>query len=149
MARPPLRPLTTVGALLVSPSGRVLLIHTHKWRGLWGVPGGKIEYGETIAAALEREVQEETGLSVAEIRWAPVQEAVNSDEFYQPSHMILLNFVARCGSEAVTLNEEADAFAWLTLEEALGYPLNTPTRQLLDYYQQHGFTGEPLSCQPR
>lgn len=142
------RPLVTVGALLVSPSGRALLLHTHKWRGLWGVPGGKIDHGETIAAALEREVREETGLSMAEIRWAPVQEAINSHEFYQPSHMILLNFVARSASEAVVLNEEADACAWLTVSEALDYPLNTPTRHLLHYYQQHGFSGEPLVCRP-
>jgi ADP-ribose pyrophosphatase YjhB (NUDIX family) len=145
---PPPRPLVTVGALLVSPSGRVLLIHTYKWRGLWGVPGGKIDYGETLAAAIEREVHEETGLSIGEICWAPVQEAINSREFYKPSHMILLNFVARCHSEAVVLNEEAGAFAWLTVSEALGYPLNTPTRHLIRYYQQHSFSGEPLACRP-
>jgi len=127
MATPPPRPLVTVGALLVSPSGRVLLLHTHKWRGLWGVPGGKIDYGETLVTALKREVREETGLSIAEICWAPVQEAVNSGEFHKPSHMILLNFVARCHSEAVTLNEEAGAFAWLTVDEALNYPRNAPT----------------------
>jgi len=147
MTSPP-HPLVTVGALLVSPSERVLLIRTHKWRGLWGVPGGKIEHGETLAAAITREILEETGLTLAEIRWAPVQEAINSGEFYKPSHMILLNFVTRCTSEAVVLNEEADAFAWLTVGEALDYPLNTPTRHLVRYYQQHGFSGEPLVCQP-
>jgi ADP-ribose pyrophosphatase YjhB (NUDIX family) len=139
-------PLVTVGALLVGPSARVLLIRTHKWRGLWGVPGGKIAYGETIGAALRREVLEETGLELDEIRWGPVQEAIDSSEFYKPSHMILLNFVARCSSEAVTLNDEADSFAWLPVDEALSYPLNTPTRRLLDHYRQHGFTGDSLLC---
>lgn len=52
MATPPKHPLPTVAALVSGPSGRVLLVRTTKWRGLWGVPGGKIEWGEPLEAAL-------------------------------------------------------------------------------------------------
>ena len=52
-------PLTTVGALVKGPSGRVLIVKTTKWRGSWGVPGGKVDWGETLEAALIREVQDE------------------------------------------------------------------------------------------
>ncbi len=137
-------PQVTVGVLIKGPTGRVLLVRTHKWRGAWGVPGGKIEYGERLGEALRREVHEETGLTIADIRWAPVQEAVDSPEFFRPAHFVLLNFVAASTAEDVTLNEEAEAHAWVTPEEALRMPLNTPTRVLVRHYLDHGFASAAL-----
>ena len=97
-------PLATVGALVVGPSKRVLIIKTHKWRGKWGVPGGKIDYGETMRRALKREFLErkKRGLTLSEIYWGPVQEAVESSEFYKSAHFILLNFIAVSEREEVT-----------------------------------------------
>ena len=138
-------PLTTVGALAVSPDGRVLLVQTHKWRDTWGVPGGKVEYGETLKAALQREFLEETGLSLSNIYWGPVQEAVRSPEFYKEAHFILLNFVALTQSTTVTLNDEAQAYVWVTPEDALELPLNTPTRVLVEFYLRHRSL-EGLGC---
>lgn len=137
-------PLATVGALAVSPQRRVLLIRTHKWRDTWGVPGGKIDYGETIKAALKREFLEETGLTLGRVYWGPVQEAVNSPEFYKDAHFILLNFVARSTDERVTLNDEAQDAIWTTPEAALRYPLNSPTRALVNFYLKHPL--ETLPC---
>jgi ADP-ribose pyrophosphatase YjhB (NUDIX family) len=107
----PNRPLATVGALVEGPAGRVLVVRTHKWRGTWGVPGGKIEYGESMYQALVREFREETALAIRDIRVGPVQEAIHSDEFHRPAHFILLNFLARSDTEAVRLNEEAQEHA--------------------------------------
>lgn len=141
----PRRPLATVGALVVSPRERLLLIRTHKWRDRWGVPGGKVEYGEPLRQALQREFREETGLELFDVRWAPVQEAVESPEFHRPAHFILLNFVARSRHERVRLNHEAQRHAWLTLDAARELPLNTPTRRLLAFYAVRGFSGEALA----
>ena len=55
-------PIPTVGALIRDDSGRMLLFKTAKWSGMWGIPGGKIEWGEPSEEALRREVREETGL---------------------------------------------------------------------------------------
>lgn len=130
-------PLATVGALVIGPSARGLFIRTHKWKDAWAVPGGKIDYGEAVTAALRREFREETGLSLSHIYWAPVQEAVNSTEFYKAAHFILLNFIARSDHEEVTLNEEAEAYLWLEPTQALNYDLNTPTRKLVEFYLCH------------
>lgn len=138
-------PVATVGALIVSPSDRVLLVRTHKWRDRWGVPGGKIHYGETMRDALVREIREETGLALHDIHWGPVQEAVRSAEFYQEAHFILLNFIARSSSETVTLNDEAQRHLWVTPEAALDLDLNTPTRTLIAFYLRWGFTREVLA----
>ena len=137
-------PLLTVGALIVGPSGRLLLIRTHKWRGSWGVPGGKVDWGETLLEAIHREVREETGLVLQEVRWGPVQEAVMHPEFHREAHFLLVNFIARAAGETVQLNEEAQEFAWCTPDEAAALELNEPTARLLEHYRAHGFGTAPL-----
>lgn len=139
------QPLATVGALIIAPGGEALFVRTAKWRGRWGVPGGKIEAGESIAQALAREVAEETGLTLHDVRWAPTLEAVRLPDFARDAHMVLLNFVARCASRQVRLNDEADALCWLRPREALGaLDLNRPTRALVRHYLRSGHSGAPL-----
>jgi 8-oxo-dGTP pyrophosphatase MutT (NUDIX family) len=125
------RPIATVGALMHDGSGKVLMIRTHKWSDLWGIPGGKIKRGEPSLAALQREILEETHLTLDEIHFVLVQDCIDSSEFMRPEHFILLNYVARaCGTD-VTLNDEAEEFRWLPPAEALTLSLNQPTRILL------------------
>ena len=125
------RPITTVGALIHDGAGKILMIRTHKWSGLWGIPGGKIKRGESTIDALKREVLEETKLHISEIGFVMNQDCIASPEFMHPEHFILLNYVARASSTDVHLNEEAEEFMWLSPAEALKLPLNTPTRVLL------------------
>jgi len=139
-------PLATVGALIVGPDARVLLIRTHKWGDRWGVPGGKVDWGESLLEAVHREVREETGLSLSDVRWGPVQEAVSHPEFHRDAHFILVNVVARASTAAVTLNDEAQAYAWCTPAEAATYDLNEPTRRLLEHYRSHGFATSTLGA---
>ena len=55
-----------VGAVVHDAAGRILLIRRghEPGRGLWSLPGGRVEAGESLAQAVEREVREETGLDV-------------------------------------------------------------------------------------
>ncbi len=129
--QPPSRPIATVGALIHDGNGKVLMIRTHKWSGLWGIPGGKIKRGEPSLAALTREILEETALDIDDIRFVLVQDCIDSTEFMRPEHFILLNYVARARTSDVTLNDEAEEFLWLPPAEALALPLNQPTRTLL------------------
>lgn len=143
----PPRPLATVGALVFNDAGDALFIKTHKWGGRWAVPGGKIDYGERIHAALLREFREETGLELVDVRWAPTLESVESSEFHKPAHFILLNFTARTHGTHVTLNDEAQDHTWLTPHAALQtLDLNRATHDLTAYAAAHGHSG-PLVTQ--
>lgn len=135
----PKYPIPTVGALVVAPDESLLLIKTHKWHHKWAVPGGKIDYGESIKTAIKREFKEETNLDIYDIHWAPNQESIESKEFYKPAHFVFFNFVARANSKEVILNDEAQKFAWVAKEDILDYDMNSFTRTLVEFYLEHGF----------
>lgn len=127
------RPVVTVGGLIYDRAGRVLMIRTHKWSGLWGIPGGKIKWGEGAMDALRRELKEETNLEIEDVEFVLVQDCIHSKEFYRDAHFVLLNYTCRCVVPAVVkLNDEAREWRWVTPEEALGLALNQPTRTLLE-----------------
>jgi phosphoglycolate phosphatase-like HAD superfamily hydrolase/ADP-ribose pyrophosphatase YjhB (NUDIX family) len=125
-------PLATVGALIFNATGEVLMVRTDKWSGLWGIPGGKIKWGETSEDALRREIREETALEITQIKFILVQDCILSAEFYHEAHFVLLNYTCVCVDEPrVKLNEEAREYRWLAPAAAEKLPLNTPTRILL------------------
>lgn len=125
-------PVVTVGGLIFNSTGEVLMVRTHKWSNLWGIPGGKIKWGETSEQALMRELKEETNLDIAEIKFVLVQDCIGSKEFYREAHFVLLNYTCQCvGPLAVKLNDEAQEFRWVSPSEALNMSINAPTRRLL------------------
>ncbi|UBV42946.1 NUDIX domain-containing protein [Deinococcus taeanensis] len=132
------RPLVCVGALVWGRDGRVLLVRTTKWRGLWGVPGGKVEWGETLLSAVQREFEEEVGLTLRDVQYAQTQESVLSEEFHRPAHMLLVDFFASTDGTEIQPNEEIEEWAWVHLHEALDYPLNAVTRTLVTLALRQG-----------
>ena len=134
-------PITTVGALIFNPAREVLMIRTHKWSNLWGIPGGKIKWGETAEAALRREVREETNLDIANIQFAMAQDCIRSKEFFKEAHFVLLNYTCDSAGDGVILNDEAEEFVWLPPARALAeLDLNTPTRILIDHVKGRAWT---------
>ncbi|MCU0783251.1 MAG: NUDIX domain-containing protein [Verrucomicrobia bacterium] len=134
-------PIVTVGALIFNDAAEVLMIRTHKWSNLWGIPGGKVKWGEPSEDALRREVKEETNLDITDIAFVLVQDCIRSKEFYRDAHFVLLNYTCRCaGCLEVTLNDEAREFRWICLDAARQMPINAPTRRLLEavFGKRHG-----------
>src|SRR5438874_13285120 len=125
-------PIVTVGGLILNEHNQVLMIRTHKWSNLWGIPGGKIKWGEPAVDALRREILEETNLEITDIDFVLAQDCIHSKEFYRDAHFVLLNYVCRCmGEQQVKLNDEAREFRWVLPADALEMPINQPTRTLL------------------
>ncbi|MCW6035414.1 NUDIX domain-containing protein [Spirulina subsalsa FACHB-351] len=130
-------PLTTVGALVVKSDQQVLIVKTTKWRGTWGVPGGKVDWGESLVEALIREFQEEVGLQLKNIRFALCQEAILDPQFHQEAHFIMMNYYAFSESDVIVPNDEIKEWAWVSPEQALDYPLNSYTKVLIEEYLKH------------
>lgn len=111
--------------------GRVLLVMRGREpnRGLWAVPGGKVDLGESVHEAVRREVAEETGLvvEVGDVLW--VGESIGPGRPPQ-WHYVLVDFLARLLSGEAAAADDADAVGWFDVDEALQLPL-TPTMPAL------------------
>jgi 8-oxo-dGTP diphosphatase len=86
-----------VAAIIFDDLGRVLLIERGRppGLGLWTVPGGRLEFGESLAAALRREVEEETGLLVEIGALVAVVERIGEGDS-AGYHYVILDYLARC-----------------------------------------------------
>ena len=81
-------------AIIQNSKGQILLTKSPKWNNKWTMPGGHIEYGETIKEAITREAEEETGLKLEPVDIVAWGELIESKDFYRPAHFILM-FIAR------------------------------------------------------
>lgn len=127
-------PEPTVGALIFDPAGRLFLMRSHKWGDRYVVPGGHVELGETLEAALRREVAEETGLAIHDIRFVCVQEFIYDPAFWRPRHFIFFDYACRTHTTEVQLNDEAEEYVWADVDEALRLPVEPYTETAIRAY---------------
>jgi 8-oxo-dGTP diphosphatase len=80
-------------------------------RGLYSLPGGRVEFGETLHAALHREVDEETALKIEIVGLAGWREVVPGTS--GGGHYLIMSFAACWVSGEPVLNDELDDFKWL------------------------------------
>ncbi len=123
-------PEATVGAVIFNPENRVLLCKSRKWNSKYVIPGGHIESGEKIEDALKREVYEETGLDIYDLKLISLKESIFSDTFESRKHFIFIDFTCRTDSSEVTLNNEAEEYIWVKPEETGNYDLGGFLREL-------------------
>ena len=114
----PLHPQLAVSAAIFR-DGKILLVRRARApaKGFYSLPGGRVEFGETLHAALHREVAEETGLTIDIVELAGWREVVPSAT--GGGHYLIMSFAARWRSGEVILNEELDDHQWLA-PDALG-----------------------------
>ena len=112
-------PHPTVGALIFNPEGKLLLVRSHKFHDKYVVPGGHIEVGEKMTDALIREAKEETGLDVYDVEFIFFQEFIQDESFWKNMHFIFFDFACKTDSTDVVLNDEAQSYVWVTMEEVL------------------------------
>ena len=111
----PQRPYLAVSAAIIR-DGKVLVVRRARnpALGIYTLPGGAVETGETLMQAVTREVREETTLEVEPVALAGHREAIVRDaQGRVERHFVILCFAARWLSGEAVLNEELDDARWL------------------------------------
>lgn len=108
---PPRYPQLAVSAAIFR-DGKLLLVRRARSpaKGVYTLPGGRVEFGESLHEAVAREVMEETALSIALIGlagWREVLPAAGGG-----GHYVILPFAARWQAGEISLNPELDDFQW-------------------------------------
>ena len=112
-------PMIGVGALIFR-EGRMLLVKRSKepGKGLWSIPGGRLELGETIVEAVKREVFEECGVQIDIVRILEVMDNIQRDNDGRIRyHFILIDMLANYISGEPEAQSDADECRWVTPEE--------------------------------
>ena len=132
-----------VGAMVFNAAGEVFLSQrgplAKNERGCWEFPGGSVEFGETLAAAVAREFLEEYGMTIE------VGDLLGVDDHILPEegqHWVSPTFLARLASGEPEIREpgKCSAIGWFGLD-ALPRPLSAITQLNIDSYRQR-FGGE-------
>ena len=125
--------VVVVGA--IRHNSRYLLTKRHEpssplTHNTWQLPGGALEYNETVKDALVREIREETGLDVEIASPAIIHDNIVDQWRW---HGVTITYVCRPTSDnpRITLDHEATEYRWLTYEEALRLNLHFGTKEIL------------------
>jgi 8-oxo-dGTP diphosphatase len=120
----PERPYLAVSAAIIR-DGKILVVRRARppAHGLYTLPGGVVEPGETLADAAMREVREETGLTIEPVALAGFRETIVRDAHERVErHFVILCFAARWRAGEPVLNEELSEARWLAPAELAGLP---------------------------
>lgn len=119
--RPRAEVLVGVGAVAVR-DGSILLVRRGQPpnQGLWTLPGGRVEWGESLTDALRREILEETGLNIDVESVAGIVERIFPEEGF---HYVIVDYFVTVKGGSVRPGEDATDVRWVPLEEIESLPL--------------------------
>jgi 8-oxo-dGTP diphosphatase len=120
----PDRPFVAVSAAILR-DGKVLLVQRARApaSGMFSLPGGVVEIGETLIEAILREVREETNLTIEPVALAGYRESITRDrQGLIERHFVILPFAARWIAGEPQLNDELADARWLRPDELAGLP---------------------------
>ena len=129
----PDRPVVGIGAVVIR-DGRVLLIRrgVAPGRGLWAVPGGSLELGETLQQGAEREILEETGITIR------AREPIYAFDFFERDpdgrirfHFVIVDLAADYIRGDVKGADDALEARWLAPGDLDHLPVSKNTLKLL------------------
>ena len=130
-------PRVAVGAVIIHQDKVLLVLRGQPpAQDLWAIPGGSVELGETLQAAAEREVVEETGLRIKAGQVIYIFDAIQRDDLGRVQyHYVILDLEAEAldPTQLLTPADDVRDAGWFTLAELTrpGFPISETTRLLL------------------
>lgn len=132
-------PVAAVSSIIVS-NEKVLLVKRKypPGQGKWGLPGGHVEYGETLTDAVIREIKEETNYEIKPVRYLfPCTVIRKKDpEDINPAiyHYIIHVFEGEVIGGKLKAATDAEEAKWIPIDQALNMSLTKSTRESLKRY---------------
>jgi len=126
-------PRTAVGAVVFKDRA-VLLVQRGKAPalGMWAIPGGSVQLGETLQAAAEREILEETGIVVRASEPVFVFDVIQPDEYGRVKyHYVIVDLAAEYVAGDLFPGDDAADARWVREEDLARLHINPATRRLL------------------
>ncbi len=123
-----------VGAVIFNKQGEFLLLKRGKASkneiGLWGFPGGAVEFGETIAETIKREVKEELLINIKPLKLlTPINHIIKKEK----QHWIAVPYICQLtsGKLKITEPDKCEDVGWFSIEEASRFKLSLVAREVL------------------
>jgi ADP-ribose pyrophosphatase len=129
----PITPMLAVGGV-IREQGRFLLVKRNNppSQGQWAIPGGRVELGETLAQAVERELLEETGLIVRCGELLTHLEVIEGDFVGRVRfHYLILDFWAEWVSGSPRAGDDVLEVGWFSRQDLEQDDVSATTRDLL------------------
>jgi ADP-ribose pyrophosphatase YjhB (NUDIX family) len=129
----PGRPILAV-SVAVFRDGRVLIARRARApsAGLYALPGGVVEVGETLREAALRELDEEVGLAAEIVAFVDHVEPIVFDGARVRQHYVIASFVARWRGGEPRASAEADAVAWIEPDEIARWPTTPGLPEIIE-----------------
>ena len=136
----PPHPRVAVGAIVFHRRRVLLVCRKHSpSKGWWAIPGGRVELGESLAAAAEREILEETGLIVGARGPVETFEVIDRDEKGAIRyHYVIVDLAADYLRGRIRPGDDALQARWVSEDELDRLPVNAKTRQVLQKHYDFG-----------
>ncbi len=120
-----------VGACIFNEDGKILLTlrgeKAKNERGKWEIPGGAVEFGETIEQALKREIEEELDIKIELIEMLQLCDHIIPED---NQHWVSPTYICKI-IDGVPKNlepDKCDEIGWFSIEEASQLPLSIVTQ---------------------
>jgi len=130
-------PVCGVGAIVLE-KGALLLVRRDRdpSRGQWSLPGGRVEWGESLREGLAREVREETAIDIDVEGFAGIAERIVPDDAGNVEfHYVILDFWAKPRTHNARAGDDAAEVRWVPVGELTDLPL---TPGLFEFLQDRG-----------